>query len=100
MKFIAKKDFLNVPALGIVLNEKTPGFVNANHVHRGHRFSIGSDDVFKKCTDSERKIITALISSESVVVDNQANTEAVAKIDAEMKTKAARKASAAQSAAP
>lgn len=95
MKLITKKSILNVPALGIVLDEKTPGFVNENHVPLGHRFSVGSSENFKQCTESERRIITALISSESVIVDNAANAAEIARIDAESKAKLARKPAAA-----
>jgi hypothetical protein len=100
MKFVAKKEFLNVPALGLTLTEKTPGFLNENHIPLGHRFSIGSADVFKQCTESERKVITALISSESVIVDTAAHAADIAKIDALAKTNAARRAGAAKFATP
>lgn len=100
MKFVASRDILNVPALGLVLNEKTPNFVNSNHVPTGHRFNIGTADTFKQCTDSERKTITALIASESVIADSPSNAPAIAKIDAEVKAKAARKAAAAKPGTP
>ena len=85
MKLIAKKDFINVPSLGVVLTEETPGFVNSNHIHTGHRFEIGRSEKFKELKQDEQDLITRLISSESVVVDNDANKTIIAKIDAEAK---------------
>ena len=92
MKLVAKKDLLNVPELNLTLDDKTTGFVHKNHVHKGHRFSIGTSEVFEELKRPEKKLVVDLLASESVIIDKAANKSAIDAIDAEVKADAARAA--------
>jgi hypothetical protein len=92
MKLVAKKDFANVPVLGITIDPKTPGFVHSDHIHKGFRFSIGKSEDPKELSRPERTLIVSLVSSESVVVDKPGNEKLIAEIDASAKADAARRA--------
>ena len=89
MKFVAKKDFANAPALGLKLTEKTPGFVHELHVHKGHRFEVGSTDIFDDLKPNEKDVVAQLIAGKSAVYDSTANKSVIAKIDAEVEADAA-----------
>lgn len=92
MKLCARKDILNVPAIGLEITEKTPGFVNKNHIPKGTRFEIGKADDFDKLPRDTKKLIFDLIVSESVVLDDMAHAKAIAAIDEEVKADKAKAA--------
>ena len=99
MKLVARKDFANVPALGLKLNEKTEGFIHENHVHKGHRFEVGSTDIFDDLKETEKVIVAQLMVSKSAVINNDSNKHVIAKIDAEAKIERAAEKSASEKAA-
>ena len=99
MKFVARKDFANAPSLKLKLTKDTPGFVHELHVHKGHRFSVGSADTLELEDNQANKVIIAqLIVSKSAVIDNDKNAPLIKKIDAEVA--AERKQAEAVKAAP
>ena len=85
MKFVARKDFANVPSLKLPLTKSTPGFVHELHVHKGHRFEVGKAETLELEDNQSNKVIIAqLIVSKSAVIDNEKNKPLIAKIDAEV----------------
>jgi len=82
MKLIAKKDFANVKSLGLK-DLKIP-----THIPKGTRFSVGTTEIWDDLTEAEKRTVAQLVTSKSVVEDNDANKAVVAKIDAEVKAEA------------
>jgi ABC-type branched-subunit amino acid transport system ATPase component len=85
MKLVAIKDFANVKPLGLTIPETADGFVHANHVHTGFRFTIGKSEVFDDLTVPEQVTVAQLIRSKSAIIENDKNKELIAKVDAQVK---------------
>ena len=85
MKLIAKKHFANVRSLGLAIDSKTEGFQHKDHVHRGHRFDVGTGEIFADLSSEHKELIGKLLDSRSVLLDNDENKAVVAKLDAEVK---------------
>jgi hypothetical protein len=84
MKLVARRDFANVPKLGLKLTDGTKGFVHAGHVHKGHRFEVGTSDIFEDLKVEDQATVAQLIGSRCAVYDVDANKAVLAKIDAEV----------------
>jgi len=84
MKLVTKRDFANVPRLGLTIDPKVPGFKHPNHVHKGYRFEIGTAEKFDDLSDDDKKLVAELMVSQATVA--AADTAEVAKIDAEVAT--------------
>src|ERR1017187_3526579 len=82
MKLVAKRDFANVPSLGLTIDPKTPGFKHPKHVHKGYRFEIGTSPTFDGLNDAEKKIVAELKVSHAVA--DASDLAACAKIDEEV----------------
>lgn len=95
MKFVARKHFANVLPLGpLVIDEKSPGFQHAGHVHKGYRFNIGTTEIFADMTGPQKQLVGSLLESKCAVIDDTGegkpnqNKATIAKIDAEVKAEA------------
>ena len=82
MKFVAKKDFANVPALGLK-DLEIP-----THVPKGYRFKIGTADALGELSESDKQLVAQLVVSKAAIPDDgdKFNISAIAKVDAEVKS--------------
>ena len=81
MKLVARKDFANVPAVGIQNLEVV------THVPKGFRFSIGKGDALGDLSESEKQLVAQLVVSKAAIPDDgdKFNAAAIVKVDAEVK---------------
>lgn len=86
MKLVAIKNLANVKRLG--LDAKENKLQHPGHIHKGLRFAVGKTEVFKELTEEQKGVVSELISSGSVVVDNKDNADIVSRIDDEVKVEA------------
>ena len=88
MKLVCANDFYNTPALGIKFSDadkKDELFQHENHVHVGHRFSIGGDAPYDQLQPQQKEHVGLLLKHKlAVIADDEANIRlgVIAKIDA------------------
>jgi hypothetical protein len=94
MKLVCKDDFFNTPDLGIKLvdtkGEPLPSvnkdlFRHANHVHKGHRFEIGTGETYNDLSNEQKEQVGLLLRLKKAVIDNDENAKlgTIKQIDAE-----------------
>jgi hypothetical protein len=86
MKLVAIRDLYNGSSIGITVDPKSPGFKHANQIHKGYRFTFGGSDVLDDLPPSEKAVVSELVSSKGVVIDDGSaeSNAAIAKIEAEI----------------
>lgn len=84
MKLVAIKDFANVRALGLTIPEETEGFKHGGHVHKGHRFTIGTTEIYDDLKAVEKENVGQLLHARCAIFDDKDNAKLIAKLDAEV----------------
>ncbi len=84
MKLVAIKDFANVRALGLTVPETAEGFKHAGHVHKGHRFAIGTTEIYDDLKAVEKENVGQLLHARCAILDDKDNEKLIAKLDAEV----------------
>ncbi len=86
MKLVAARDIYNTKDLGLTLDPKDPLFVDAKHIYKGARFSIGTSENYKDLTQPQLYQVGTLIAYGLAVVENDENLKKdgiIQKIDAQ-----------------
>lgn len=93
MKFIALKDFRNVPSLGLKFDDANQN----HHIDKGETLELGQGKTLKECNAHDKQIIAQLVVSGCV--GDAADEKVVAAVKAEIELDKRREAAAKKTAA-
>ena len=92
MKLIATKDFFNARVLGLTIAPTEPGFQDAQHVHKGLRFTYGKSEDYDGLLNAEKEVVMQLVAAKAIIYDLPANTAKIKRLDEQVAIERAAKA--------